>query len=556
MKRFIIILILIGFIVVGGLYSYHEKSLEVKNTVKEITKVVIEDEIVEDIDKIIIENKEIYMDIELAKKYFDEDIRLSEDRKKAYISLENKDFNLEEESITKMVKDKDLEINIPTKLENNREYIPIKLLSKLFNINVEILEESQVVVIDRYSDKSSFGRVKNNNAKVKTSKGFTSFTIDKLSLNEEVRVFSEEDEWYRVRTSKGYIGYIKKADIEYFEKEISVDNRINKIRENNSHDDNINITWEYVYEKTPDIEDEEKIEGLDVVSPTWFSVEEDGRVINKAHKKYVNDAHNKGYKVWGLIDNGFDPESTSKIINNEELKDKVIAQIIFYASLYDLDGINIDFENVYYKDQAALVDFVRTLTKGLKKQNLMVSMDVTVPGGSKNWSLVYDREELAKIVDYMALMAYDEHWATSPKSGSVASIGWVERGIVRSLETIPKEKLLLGVPFYTRIWKETTDENGNIKVSSKAIPIKNMKKILEENNAQIVWDEETGQNYGTYKDGDTVYKVWIEDSKSLELKVKLAHKYGLKGIASWRKGYEYREIWEVIKNIDNDKKLL
>jgi len=244
-----------------------------------------------------------------------------------------------------------------------------------------------------------------------------------------------------------------------------------------------------------------------------------------------------------------DPDLTSKFLANQEAQEHFIRQILIYSGLYELDGINIDFENIHYQDRAALTKFVATLTEKLHEMNLVVSIDVTIPSKSPNWSMVYDREKLGKIVDYVAVMTYDEHWGTSPKSGSVASIGWMEKGIQDTLELVPREKVLLGIPFYTRLWKEEVQANGRIKVTSKAYGMEAMQEILKENEAEIIWNEEAGQYYAQYDQEGKTYKVWIEDARSLALKTTLVEKYGLAGYAAWRKDFETNDVWEAIEEI-------
>jgi len=541
-------------ILLGSVYSFIKNQEELDGKKTDEIVVILEDQIIE--ASVLVEGSSIYLPLEFVKSYLDSSVYISEDEKRAFIDLSNKDFEMEEENITDFIKENDIDINVPLRSINSTKYLPIKQLGKIFNVDVSFNQDSRIVIIDRFSDEAKFSKIKFDNVNIYSKRSTRSRSIDMVNQGNTVKILSEDNEWYEVRTEKGYFGYVEKKYIDEELKSIEYDNKLNHVREQEASKEKINVTWEYVYEKTPDISNEEKIQGLDVVTPTWFSLSNEGIVINKADFNYVREAHEKGYKIWGLVDNSFDPKLTSEVINNEEIKEKVIAQIAFYASLYDLDGINIDFENIYYEDKDAFVTFVEDLTSILKKQNLIVSIDVTVPSGSERWSKVYDREKLAKIVDYVALMAYDEHWATSPVSGSVASIGWVERGIERSLDYIPKEKLLLGIPFYTRIWKETKDSNGKIKVSSKAVPIRNVEEILDKYNAEVSWDEETGQHFATYKDEDATYKVWIEDTESIKLKIELAKKHGLKGIASWRKGYEYDEVWEVINTVVDEKDLL
>lgn len=556
MKKNTILLIgFIVFILFVSIFSIVKNQKEVETHKVAKTVLIIDDNIIENTGNILIEDNNIYLPVKLIKEYLDNSISISKSGKRAIVKLEDKNFKMETQDVTDFIKENNPHINIPLKLKENNKYLRINNIKKIFGIDVSYNEASNTIIIDRFSSENEFGNVIYDRVKLYFDKSTKSQTIDTLNQGNKLKILSKDGNWYKVRTHKGYFGYVEKKHIDKKLKKMEYDRKINHTRK---QEDNktINITWEYVYEKTPDISDEEKIQGLDVLVPTWFSLSNEGNVINKGDFDYVKDAHEKGYKIWGLVDNSFDPELTSKVIRNEEMKNRVISQIAFYASLYNLDGINIDFENVYYEDKDALVKFVEDLTYILKEQNLMVSIDVTVPGGSKRWSKVYDRERLAKIVDYVALMAYDEHWATSPVSGSVASIGWVEKGIQRSLKSIPKEKLLLGIPFYTRVWEETKGENGKIKVSSKAIPIKNVEEILKKYDAVVTWDEKTGQYFATYEKDNSTYKIWIEDTKSIELKIEMAKKYGLKGIASWRKGYEYDKVWEVINTVVDDKDLL
>jgi len=554
MKIYKILLVIIVFTIIGGGYSYikHEKLNEAK--IKENTKIVIDDNIIDNVKGAIIEENEIFVPVSLLEEYLFHRVDIFDDGKRAHIDLKNSNYELETPEITEYVKNQNTKINTVVISKEGTNYVPIKTFSKLLGIRLEYNESSKVLIIDK-SPSKIMGAINHErvNVKVKPSKG--SFTLSTLAKDDIVNVYDKYSEWYRIRTEEGYIGYIHEKNIDTYEVSREIETKLNNLRRDMDNDSKINITWEYVYEKTPDISSEEKIDGLDVLSPTWFSLGEDGIIINKGDLSYVNEAHVKGYKVWGLVDNSFDPDLTSELINNDNLKKKFISQLLLYSSLYNLDGINIDFENIYYKDKDKFAQFVEELTFMLRKQNLVVSIDITVPGGSKNWSLVYDRERISKVVDYIALMAYDEHWATSPVSGSVASIGWVEKGITRSLENIPKEKLLLGIPFYTRVWKETKDADGNIVVSSKAVPIKNIEEILIENNAKVIWDEKSGQNFAIYEKEDSNYKIWIEDEESIKLKIKLAEKYDLKGIAAWRKGYEDIEVWEVIKTFKDKKNI-
>ena len=247
-----------------------------------------------------------------------------------------------------------------------------------------------------------------------------------------------------------------------------------------------------------------------------------------------------------LFSNGFDPELTHQMLSSSEQRMDVIKQLLSYVDLYQLDGINIDFENVNIEDKELLVQFVRELTPLMHEKDRIVSMDVTFISLSENWSMFYDREELSAIVDYIMVMAYDEHWANSPKAGSVASLPWVEEGVQRILQEVPNDKLILGLPFYTRLWIEETNENGEIKVSSKTLSMEKAEEWIKEKGASVIVDEKSGQNYVEVKEDKTIYKIWLEDKFSIDKRIELMKKYRLAGVAAWRRGFETEEVWESI----------
>jgi len=307
--------------------------------------------------------------------------------------------------------------------------------------------------------------------------------------------------------------------------------------------DKINLVWDYVNTGSENLDKETKIDGLNVISPTWFSLAtSDGLILSKADAKYVSDAHHKGYKVWALASNSFDCDMTHQLLIDERAQEKFINQLLVYSSLYNLDGINVDFENIYDDDKGRLTQFVEKLTAVLHQQGIVVSMDVTVPSNSPFWSTCYDRQKLGATVDYIMVMTYDEYWARSPKSGPVASIGWVETGIKKMLAEVPNEKLVMGVPFYTRQWEE--GDSGRAK--SKTMSMAMVQTLIKDRNLDVVWLDDKGLNYVEYYNDGSRYRIWIEDEKSIGLKLDLVDKYNLAGVASWRKGFEDHAMWEVL----------
>nr|WP_238590906.1 glycosyl hydrolase family 18 protein [Paenibacillus beijingensis] len=318
----------------------------------------------------------------------------------------------------------------------------------------------------------------------------------------------------------------------------------------------INLTWEAVYKKDPDPSGFSELTGVNVISPTWFELlDGSGQIRSKADSHYVNWARNRGIQLWAVFSNGFEPKRTTQALSTVETRFYMIQQLLAYAKMYRLQGINIDFENVRTADKANLVQFVRELTPMLHEQNLVVSIDVTPKSNSELWSLFLDRPALIQSVDYMMLMAYDEHWASSPNSGSVASMPWVKRAVDRLVEEdgIPPAKLILGMPLYTRIWTETIGQNGKRKVSSKAVGMDRVREIIAAKKLAPVYDAATGQNYVEYSENGALNRIWIEDALSIKARVDLANRYGLAGVATWNRSFQSDDIWSVIEGALNKR---
>lgn len=509
---------------------------------------IIENTVITEGTPFIIENNQVFLPYNIIKEYLDPYIFWDVAENKITITTFDKTVRLATESLTAFINNKPVEISFPAKKVTTRPYIPIDLLENLYDIKVKVISDKNRVIIDKNLSVRRIGTITSNEITMKLSPTWFSAPVARLTKNDTLTVYSLEDGWVQVRTDEGLIGYVPEQKLEVFEMPKKPDNEPMPKRYNPGRG-KLNMVWDYIYKVTPDKSMEKSPAGLDIISPTWFSiVDGQGTIESKADISYIQWAHNNNLAVWALINNNFDPDITHEFLSSSETRDKIIRQILMYAELFRLDGINIDFENVYFEDKDLLVQFVRELTPILHEAGIVVSMDVTSKSTSPNWSLCYDRKELGKVVDYMILMAYDEHWATSPVSGSVASIGWVKQGIVTLLEDVPPEKVILGLPFYTREWEETPTENGNITVKSRALSMTQAKQILKQNDTHMSWDEKAGQNFAYYTKGDKVYKIWLEDEKSIKLKAALVKKYDLAGAAAWRKGFEEPKIWEVLYN--------
>lgn len=304
----------------------------------------------------------------------------------------------------------------------------------------------------------------------------------------------------------------------------------------------INLVWDVFGPKDnlTQLVKETRNPHINVVSPCWWAITSaQGDIALKATDlDYVERAHDRGYAVWALITNGFDAKLTHELLDNPAGRTQVVRQLCKLAHDYQLDGVNLDFENIKMEDRDRLTDFVGEIAQALHKQGLTVSIDVTVPSENGNWSKCYDRKGLAEQVDYVMLMAYDQHSRLSPVSGSVAGLDWVEQGVKLVLQEVPAKKLVLGMPLYMRLWKE---ENG--KVTASTLTMKQAEQLIADKELVPGWKSQEGQHYFEYKDQNVLYRVWQEDARSLALKSALVSRYDLAGRAYWRKGFEDPEIW-------------
>lgn len=483
----------------------------------------------------------VLIDVDFVIESIDTNIHYSNSGTRVYIPLENLEFTLETEEVTNYVKEHIVDINIPILVKNDRNYIDFEVMRKLYGLEVMTATDGSYAIYNQ--DYQGLRNASSDITFVKTSHGLTEVTQEEASMTTAVIIGVHED-MSKIITSNGRIGYVHTEDLKPHTYDM-VMSQVNDVRPAHDYGDHVNMTWSQIssYKNNPNLLNDEVIPGLDAVSPTWFSLNINGIMINEADFRYMKDAHDKGYEVWGLFDNSFKPSWTSEMLNDPVYRKKAIAQIAFYAALYDLDGVNIDFENMYLDDKDKFTQFMAELSPLMKSQNVTLSIAVTVPGGSDQWSKVFDRTNIVKHVDYMMLMAYDEFWGSSPVSGPVSSIPWVEKGIKETLELIPNEKLILGIPLYMRVWIE---KGGT--VDSKAFGIKHLEGVLSEVDYEKTYDEQNFLNYVSYKKEGILHRIWVEDESSIEKRITLMKKYDLPGIGSWSKEFVEMETWEYINN--------
>lgn len=493
------------------------------------------------------EEGELYLSFEFVQKNLDTTIKWDNNNRTAIITTSENVYHLPLGSKEGLQDLNPYSFTYPVVEKDGVIYLPADPLKDYYNL--EIFENNEAMLVRIHDLKKSVqqGQV-TSDVKIRLRNSWRSPWSAAAVPRETVDILKEADGWYWVETADGRMGYLNESKI-ILSGIRTPQEAIRKYPPWNPLERPVIMTWEYAGEKTANPLSLGEMEGLQAVSPTWFHLADEGLVINKADKKYVEWAHQKGMQVWGLFDNGFDPDLTHSFLNDAQLRIKVVKQLLSLAELYELDGINLDFENMFLKDREAFVQFARELAPLLHQQERMLTVDVTFHSLSENWSMCYDRAGLAAVADYLMIMGYDEHTAGSSKAGSVSSLPWVEKGIERMLEDVPADKLILGIPFYTRLWVEKTAANGEKELTSKAYSMEAAEKWIAEHGAQVRVDEVSGQHYAELRENDVLYRIWLEDQFSLTNRIALMKKYKLAGIAAWRRGFEKPEIWPLMSNL-------
>ena len=494
-------------------------------------------------NEIIIEEENIYLSKDDIANFFDEYIYkipnteivvTTHDKKIAELK-----FNEDEMFLN------DSRVEIYGKMFEREEiiYLPISDMEDLYNIEIEHIENTKVLTIDSLDRKQSKAIV-SKNLSVKSGVGLMSKTIDKVKKGDIVIVVSTGEKYAKIRTENGKVGYIKKNNLE---NEFTVRE---EFVEEKQIEGKINLSWEYFSEfgSAPNMEGR-KIEGVNVVSPTFFYLDDDAKLkenVGKSGLEYIKWAKSNDYRIWAMVGNDEAGISvTSEVMNDYKKRKQLINRLVDVAVKYELDGLNIDFENMKEADKDLYSRFIIELLPRLKEFGMTLSVDVTAPDGAANWSLCFDRHVIGKTADYIVFMAYDQNGATSKKAGTTAGYNWVELSLEKFInrEEIPTEKIILAVPFYTRVW--TTDDSGKV-ISNPTLSIKNIDEVIP-SNAKRKWNEELKQYYVEYEvDGDKK-QVWLEELRSLKAKISLINENNLAGVASWVKGMETDEVWSMFK---------
>ena len=409
------------------------------------------------------------------------------------------------------------------------------------------MEESRHVLVHCRSGRQLRAAAKRD-THVRYRGGIKSPILTDLAKGDEVLVLESLEDWMQVVSPDGFIGYVPSRSLtEPEEKEV--------VRESGqasypsiSLEGGVSLVWHMVYDGSVNnrlLSDTAGMTGVNVISPTWFSVTgEDGSISSLASGTYVRYAHKQGLQVWGLVSNFEQGVSTSALLASTAARRNLADNLIAEAEAAGMDGINVDLEAIAQSAGPAYVQFVRELSVLCRQRGLVLSVDVPVPMSINRH---YDYRELGTVCDYVIVMGYDEHYYGSEEAGSVASLSFEENGITAALEDVPAEKLISAVPFYTRLWDTAADENGTVWVNSRELGMSEAENTVKDWGAEVTWSEETAQHYAEWTtDEGVLCQIWLEDEDSLAQKASLVKKYGLGGIAAWVLTKEKPTVWKVL----------
>ena len=457
----------------------------------------------------------------------------------------------------------------PVKVDGDTAYVALKYIQKYTAMEFEVMTDE----INRVHIQRSFGAFDTvsvkKDARVRFEPNIKSPILTDAVKGDILYVLPPDAEaetelpegWTRVRTGNGFVGYIRNKYLGEKGQETKEPNYADPEYPSIQKDYTINMAWHQVTNADANnsvLEAIAKTKGLTTISPTWFFLNDnEGNIQSLASQTYVNYCHQNGIEVWALV-NDIEYKDTIKdyeILSRTSSRQRLVNNLIAKAIEFDLDGLNIDFEFINAESAKAYIQFIRELSIMCRLNGIVLSVDNYVPA---DHNLFYNRKEQGIVADYVIIMGYDEHYATSPEAGSVASIDWVRKGIENTLSEVPAEKVINAVPFYTRLWEERpkteeelAEESENeefvpYKVTSKAYGMDGADRLLSEHNAEKVWNDVCGQYYAEFTEEGSTYKIWLEEEESIELKAALIREYNLAGIAAWKLGFERQDIWDII----------
>lgn len=553
-----IVFLAIGAVIGWGIVNYLAPSKErvnlsdIYNVPSGEVKLFINDEMWETNGLSI--GDRLYVDYETIQEKFTENIYYDANEKLLIVTRANDNIIASPDSAkyTLNEEEKEFEGNIFT-IKDDKIYISMDFVVLCDAVEFEMYDEPYRAMIYSDFETEYLSAVVSEDTCVRVEGDKKSSIITDIAKGDKVHIKAEGKElskgYVGVLTLDGVVGYIEEdavADSMY--EKMSTDYKKEEYK-SLTQDEKINLTWHAVYTKVSGRDARELIDnspGVNVISPTWFRLtDEEGKFSSIADKEYVEAAHEKGVQVWALISDVENKINTYNLFAYTSKRRQLVSGLIETVKEYNIDGINVDIETINSKSAPHYIQFLRELSVECRKEGIVLSVDTYVP---MPFNSFYRRDIQGEIVDYVVIMAYDEHYSGSAESGSVSSISWVTNAVNDTKKQVPAQKIIIGIPFYTRLWEEKRQADGSVSIESvKSLSMKTANETVSTNMATVVFNEETGQDYAQYEKNGSTYKMWLENAKSINLKVKAIKEGGCGGVASWRAGFETADIWSVIE---------
>lgn len=441
----------------------------------------------------------------------------------------------------------------------NTDYVVVKQVDKEFYIAIDYVKEhadfeyrfyqepNRLFMWTEYEEKT-FAKL-NKDTAIRFRGGIKSPIIFDGKKDQEVEFLEDLEDWIEVRTEDGYLGYVKAGRLGNTYTRTMTSSYVEDAKPaQTKFNGKINLVFQSIGSAAYASPDEalKSTKGVNVISPTWYMfADNSGNLTSFANKEYVKKCHAMGVQVWALVKDFDSSVEIDKmaLFSNKDVRKKIINRLISDAKEYGFDGINIDFEKIDRDLAPHYLQMIRELSFECRDNNIILSIDNYAPA---NFNLYYNRGEQGIWADYLVIMGYDEHYSGSPEAGPVASLGYVRDGVVNTLKEVPAEKVINAMPFYVRVWKEVKNSDGSITLSSRALGMAAAKEILDKAKVPIQWDEEKGLYYGAVEDGNETTRIWLEDDRSIEEKMKVYKENNLAGVGGWRLGLEKRSTWDII----------
>lgn len=446
-------------------------------------------------------------------------------------------------------------LNYPIVKTNGKEvYVALEFVAMYSDMQYEVYEAPDRVVFTYKWGEYLFTSTKKD-TQVRVEPSIKSAILEDVKKDTKLMLVDTGEEaaknFTKVITEDGVIGYVQNKALNGSDYETVASEYQAPQYTHITKDYTINLVWHQVTNQEANNNLTSLLEGskgINTISPTWFSVtSNDGTITSLASESYVEKAHNLGLEVWGLIDDFNSDVSMYEVLSRTSTREKLINELVAETIKYNLDGINIDFEKINADSAPHYIQFLRELSIKCRSNGIVLSVDNYVPAA---YNMFYDRTEQGIIVDYVVVMGYDEHHASSDVSGSVSSLSFFEKGLKDTLEEVEADRIIMAMPFYTRIWKETT-ENGETKVTSEERSMSSAWEFMTGNGAEPAWDEESGQYYAEFEQDGVLYKCWFEEDESIEERMKVVSENEIAGVAAWRLGFEKSSVWNIIMKYVN-----